>query len=534
MMAKGQLSPLQTGPGSARPAAVGDRFQICPRWLPIVTAGLSLVVFSLGSWKPAYWLDEATTLHAVRRSWRDVVRLFNGDPSLVPYYLVMKPFAAVSESEAWMRLPGIVTMAAAVTILVWGLCRLLGPIPAALAGVIWLSISAFSLYAQMVRPYAFLVLLTVVAAACWWKSLSSDRRWWSVVFGLAFLGIGLVHMYGLLIVLPLLVAGWVAPSGSRRSTILRTLVPAAVATVALSPYLALTALRAPGPARIRELTPANVAETLVDAIGSPWQAIALVILAVAGLALHRTSNPAELRLMTLAGCWAFGLPLILIAAQAVGLRTLMPRYFLFAIPGLVVLAAIGLWRLSRWWAPLGAAGLAAVVALGLPGQIEVRENDGHRAGPVRQVAAAVNVPALASLPVVASPPDLTLRRLAAYAPEVIAERMPWYLDPTRRGRLMLFHLPPADELKASVADVPAVIVVGETSEAMDEKATAKSREVNDALRSVGFATTLVMCRIGHTTVSVEARPGRTAEVPPAPTIIDQIRAAVPTAKCATG
>lgn len=68
----------------------------CPRWLLPATSGLSLLIFVCGSWGPAYWLDEAITLHAVRRSWRDVVRLLQGDPSLVPYYLVMKPFAAIS------------------------------------------------------------------------------------------------------------------------------------------------------------------------------------------------------------------------------------------------------------------------------------------------------------------------------------------------------------------------------------------------------------------------------------------------------
>ncbi|MDP3972711.1 MAG: glycosyltransferase family 39 protein [Candidatus Nanopelagicales bacterium] len=508
----------------------------CPRWLLPATSGLSLLIFVCGSWGPAYWLDEAITLHAVRRSWRDVVRLLQGDPSLVPYYLVMKPFAAISESELWMRLPGEVAMAGAATIVVWGMCRLFGLGPALLTGGVWLAIPAFSEYAQMIRPYAFLVLFTSLAAVSWWRSLLTDRRLWSVLYGACYLAVGLMHMYGLLVIIPLVFVALVSPVGSRRSSVLRTVIPVLLATVALSPYIHLAARNAPGPANIRELTPANLVRTLADAIGSPWLAAALLVMALIGLFLTRVTDSSQRRLRALAAAWAFGLPLVLVVAQVVGMRTLIPRYFLFAIPGLVVLAALGLWRLYHWWPPLGIAGLGIMVAFGVPGQLEVRQENGHRAGPVRQVAAAVNVPALAGLPVVARPADLTLRRLAAYAPEVIERRMPWYQRPEAKGKLMFFNLPPDDQLAEIVSATSAVVVVGETDDMPTNRSDwdPEALTVDEDLRAVGFTDEVIRCQLGNTVIAVQARPAWVTNLTPPREIIDQVQAAVPEAECAVG
>lgn len=525
-----QARPVDGTCDPARPATRGTRSPAAA-WLGPVAGLVSLVVFVIGSWVPAYWLDEATTLFAVRRSWGQLILLFRGDPSLVPYYLLMKPFAMVSESEAWLRLPGEVAAAAAVALLVVGVRRVAGTWPAALAGACTVAAPTTSLYAQMVRPYPFLLLLVVAAAVTWWQSVETGRRRWLIAYGALYFGIGLANMYGLIVIIPLVLAAWFAPPGSRASALRRTLVPMLVAVACLLPYLIVTALQAPGPGRIQALTPEGVVDTLARAIGSPAPAIIMAALALLGLvATPEAANAGIRRLRWLAGTWGFGLPLVLVAAQAVGLRTLAPRYFLFVLPAVAVLAGLGAWRLARWWRPLGIAAVAVLVAAGIPDQIEVRSPPGHRAGPAREVAAAVQVPALASLPVVANPTLMTLSRLAAYAPGVLDYRMPLLLDPAPSGALFLFRLPDPQQIQANLAPFPAVVVIGEP--APDDGPLF--RDTEGALRQNGFTGTWTTCSIGGTIVTIWARPDRGGELP-SPEVIDgQIRQVAPRARCTVG
>lgn len=497
-----------------------------------LTALISLAVFAIGSWQPVYWLDEATTLAAVRRSWTDVLRLFNGDPSLVPYYLVMKPFAAVSQAEAWMRLPGEVAAAAAVTLLVVALNRLFGTRLAILAGCTWLAIPGVSLYAQMVRPYAFVMLLVVACGIAWWKSLRAERRWWSVAFAVLYFSVGTMNMYALTIALPFVVAAWFAPEPNRRTTMLRTLIPIAIAAAILSPYIALAALRAPGPGQTAEFNIGGILSTFTGAVGTPWLLAVLVLLSLAGLTGYRTASPPVRRLMLLMGVAAFVLPILLALAQGGGLKTLAARYFIFTLPALATLAALGLARLgSRWWL-ISLAGLIVVVAIGMPSQLQVRTANGHRGHGARQIAAAVQAPALRGLPVVANPPTLILIDLAAYAPAVVSDRMPLNVNPDSKGRLLIYPPPDAATATTLLAEYPAVVVLTAPSSPTNTPRTDVTAELDEN----GFTQPWVTCvaKAKATQLQVLARSQRTTQLATREVMADQIQQAAPSLTCAAG
>lgn len=502
------------------------------RWLAPITALISLAVFAIGSWQPVYWLDEATTLAAVRRSWPDVLRLFNGDPSLVPYYVLMKPFAALSEAEAWMRLPGEVAAAAAVTLLVVALNRLLGARLAILAGCTWLAIPGVSLYAQMIRPYAFVMLLVVACGIAWWRSLLAERRWWSVVYAAAYFGVGAMNMYALTIALPFVVAAWFAPAVGRRATMLRTLIPLAIAIAVISPYIALAALRAPGPGQTAAFDPSGILSTFASAVDSPWLLAVLVLLSLIALTGYRTASQQVRQLMLLTGVGALILPILLACAQGAGLKTLAARYFIFTLPALATLAALGLARLgSRWW-PVSLAGLVVVVAIGIPSQLQVRTSNGHRGHGARQIAAAVQVPALANLPVVANPPTLIMIDLAAYAPSVVSNRMPLSINPDSKGRLLIYPPPDPAAVTPLLADYPAVVLLTAPS----SPTNVPRPDVTVELQDNGFTLPWVTCadKTKATQIQVLARAQRTTRLPSRDVISGQVQQAAPSLTCVAG
>ena len=502
------------------------------RWLAPITALVSLAVFVIGSWQPVYWLDEATTLAAVRRSWLDVLRLFNGDPSLVPYYVLMKPFAAVSEAEAWMRLPGEVAAAAAVTLLVVALNRLLGARLAILAGCTWLAIPGVSLYAQMIRPYALVMLLVVACGIAWWKSLCAERRWWSVAYAVLYFGVGAMNMYALTIALPFIVAAWFAPGSNRRTTMLRTLVPIAIATAILSPYIALAALRAPGPGQTAAFDASGILSTFTGAVGTPWLLAVLVLLSLFALTGYRAASPPVRRLMLLTGVGAFILPILLASGQIGGLKTLAARYFIFTLPALATLAALGLARLgSRWW-PISLVGLIIVVAIGMPSQLQVRTANGHRGHAARQIAAAIQIPALGDLPVVANPPSLILIDLAAYAPAVVSDRMPLNINPDSKGRLLIYPPPDAASAATLLAGYPAV----ELLTAPSSPTNVPRPDITAVLQDNGFTQPWITCtdKSAATQIQVVARPQRTTQLAARDVIANQVEQAAPSLTCVAG
>lgn len=502
------------------------------RWLAPITALISLAVFAIGSWQPVYWLDEATTLAAVRRSWPDVLRLFNGDPSLVPYYVLMKPFAALSEAEAWMRLPGEVAAAAAVTLLVIALNRLLGARSAILAGCTWLAIPGVSLCAQMIRPYAFVMLLVVICGIAWWRSMPSKRRWWSLVYAAAYFGVGAMNMYALTIALPIAVAAWFAPVVGRRTTMLRTLIPIAIAIAILSPYIVLAALRAPGPGQTAAFDPGGILSTFVGAVDSPWLLAVLVLLSLIALTGYRTASQQVRRLMLLTGIGALILPILLACAQGAGLKTLAAPYFIFTMPALATLAALGLARVgSRWW-PVSLAGLVVVVAIGMPSQLQVRTPNGHRGHGARQIAAAVQVPALANLPVVANPPTLVMVDLAAYAPAVVSNRMPYSINPDSKGQLLIHPPPDSAAVATLLSDYPAVVLLTAPS----SPTNVPRPDVTVELQENGFTLPWVTCadKTKATQIQVLARAQRTTRLPSRDEIAGQVQQAAPSLTCVAG
>jgi mannosyltransferase len=397
--------------------------QRSPKWLLPTLFGIALVVYGAFAWRPVFWVDEYLTQAAIARPWSDLFEwITTRDPALGPYYIVMKIWSSASISPFWMRLPSVVAMASAVVVVTVLVRRLADMRIAYLAAAVMLLLPNISRYAQENRPYAFALLCTVAAAALWQWSLEKDRpRWWAVGYGAAVAAMGLAHLYTLTLVPALVVAALAGPGDQRKSAFWRTVVPAAVALVVISPHIYLNLAHPTGSPIEGPLTLSSLMHLV--RVTMPYE-LAAALGAVSMLGVIALARRPEYRPLWVLGlAWTIIPPLLLLSAKiAVDLPVIRVRYLLFVMPGLAMLAALGLRRIAAISAPLLVAVLVVMTILGLPRQIDIRSLDGHNRD--QPLAPLLRAAAQSGMPIVAANRSaVRLVNAATYPQNLLAEPM---------------------------------------------------------------------------------------------------------------
>lgn len=370
------------------------------RWLPLILGTIGLAVFALWYWNPGYRYDEYLVAVArTQQSWDSLLRVIaTSDPGAGPLYLLMKPWTAISSDPWWTRIPSLVAMAVAVGALVAFVNRSVGTTAAVFAAVLMIALPASSRWAQDNRMYALATACVVLAVACWWRSVTGGSRRWSVAYGAAVAAMGAFHLYTLAVIPALAFAALWLP-GPRRSILLRTIVPAVIAVIVLSPHLYLNLANPTGSPTNSAVSPSSVGRVVRQTFGLVTAPV-VVLLAIGGSVWAWRSRDMR-AIVALGVAWVLVPLLFFIVGRALlGIPTLSPRYYVFAIPGACLLAALGLAALrSRW--PRGVfIALAAVVALAVPEQISVRAVESHSPD-TYGLGLLLRQPSLAGLPVVA-------------------------------------------------------------------------------------------------------------------------------------
>lgn len=300
---------------------------------PMRDAVPAVAAAAMGLWGlggPSLWRDESVSAMAGRMPLGEL-RTFLGDLDAVHalYYLLLRPFAA--GGEVALRLPSVLAfVAAAYGVGALGR-RLAGPAAGVCGGVIYALTPIAVRYAQEARSYA---LVSAVAVLAMW--LLVERR--QVAYGASVALLGWLHLYALLLVPAHLVAGR------------RVLLPLAGAAVAVAPLAVVAAgqreaqvfwLQRPG---LGEL-----AGFPVEVAGSVPAAIVLFGLAAWGG--RRAPAVAAWAVLPVAAS------LLISQVQPV----YHPRYVLFVVPAIALLAGIGAAELGRNWRAGVAVGLFAAL-----------------------------------------------------------------------------------------------------------------------------------------------------------------------------
>lgn len=352
-----------------------------PRWrsaaVVIGPALLGLAVFLVRIGRPALWIDEAATVNESSRPLGDLFEfLTHRDAGLGVYYLFMHGWLGLGDgatsTELWARLPSAVAMALAVLTVADLARRWWGPTSAATAGVLLAVSPVASRYAQEARPYAFALLLAVLAVWLLVRA-SEQRRWsWWLAYSVVIALLGLVHLVALvtLVAHPLLLL-------VQRERNWRQWLFSVVDGLILPVVLAVIAFRQREQiAWIPRPTLEALGNGYLEIAGGLTVAVLLGVAAVVGIA----GNREWLGLVV----W-FALPPLLLGLLGLLTPIFLPRYLVVCTPALVLLAAAGL-RKAAWWQAL----LVCVLAAGLaaPQIWDQRQADGH--GPdVRQAAAII-------------------------------------------------------------------------------------------------------------------------------------------------
>jgi mannosyltransferase len=385
-------------------------------WMPIGPAAATLAVTLYGISSPSFWRDEAATVTATKRSLPEMARMLRHvDAVHGAYYLLMWPLAHLfGTSEFAMRLPSAIAMAAAA----WGTAvigRRLGRWQTGLlAGLVFAALPMTSRFGQEARSYALVTAVAVIASYLLVRAIDKPGSRLPVAYGLSLVALGFLNMFGLLIIpahaitlaaarrhgsleeasRPARASSAAAPglaSGSAGGWATGTMagwaIGAAVAFVTIIPvaFLAwheraqLAWLRRPSFADVTALgtmlTGSGASFALIAALG----AAAVADCAGSGFrragpaSSTRPGRSAGLNVLRLSVPWLLLPPVLLIAASEIK-PVYVPRYVVFCLPALALLAGAGLAALGRCWR---IAALSVLALLALPMQQAIRQPWGH-------------------------------------------------------------------------------------------------------------------------------------------------------------
>ena len=372
--------------GTPRPLTGYD---LGPRWTWLLPAIAGFLISVVGSERPSYWRDEAATLAAIRRPVGDLVRMLgNVDAVHGLYYLMMWPVEHVlGSSPVMMRLPSAVAVGVGAALVAAIGRRLVSPWAGLAAGLLYVILPAVSRYGEEARSYAMVMAAAALASYLLVRALAAEpagRRRWMIWYGVSIAGLGILNIFGLLILpahaitIALICRRDLRDPAARRLA-LGWLVAAVAGVVVASPVLYLGWKQRGQIAWLGVNTSSSGLSTLFSLTGS--YLVTTVTLAVIVVALVLSTERSReqrraawpLRLTELSLPWLVVPPLILLAASTVQ-PVYTSRYILICIPPLALVAGAAIASYGR---AAGVIALAAVFFAGAPTQVQQRAYAGH-------------------------------------------------------------------------------------------------------------------------------------------------------------
>jgi mannosyltransferase len=330
----------------------------------------ALVTLVIGAWDlgtPSYWRDEAATLDAEARSVPALLRMLtNVDAVHGAYYLFMWPIVhTFGTAEVVLRLPSLLAMTAAATGVAALGRRLHSPRAGLLAGLVFAVLPQVSRYGQEGRSYAFVLACAVLASYLLVRAVDAPGRRWLPGYGCAVVALGLLNLFGLL----LLVAHAVFLLAGHRRLLRRWLTVAGLACLPALPVVVLAWrqrdqlgwLTAPD-----TTAPGDLTGWLAGSTGS---VVFMSVLIGLGLRSRTGTSSAWLALP-----WLIAPPAILLLAAEFAMPVYAQRYVAYCLPALALPVGVGLAGIAL--APRVIA-LLLIAGLGLPIQLAQRQIGGH-------------------------------------------------------------------------------------------------------------------------------------------------------------
>jgi mannosyltransferase len=327
----------------------------------LVVLGTLLRLHMLGA--KSLWLDEAFSVLVARMAWPAFLRsAWWGEANMVPYYLFLRPWIRMGDSEFWLRslsaVFGVLTIVAVYKLGKDFLSPRAGLVAAAL-----LSIHSYHIrYSQELRSYSLVALLVVLSTYAFLAMLEKpDRK----VFQGLYVLFSALAIYSQVLTVLVLCSQWLAltPSRVKQFGILRLSAIASAMGVLAAPIAWVMFLQNKGQLHwVPRPTPARVLDLLLDmtgagTLGSPHPVQNILLLALyAGTWIFAFGSLFFLRqdsagtkkadamahFATRALALGFAFPIVAMIAISFEKPMLVQRYLLMCVPAAVLLAAQGL------------------------------------------------------------------------------------------------------------------------------------------------------------------------------------------------
>jgi mannosyltransferase len=354
--------------------------RVSPDVLPLVglaALGTVLGIIRLGS--KSLWIDESSTLAFAELPWRSFWEPVEREAANMGlYYVALRGWVATfGDGVAAVRSLSVLGAVASLPLAFLAGRKLVGR-HAALAGAFLLAANAFFVrYAQELRGYSFLVMLSCASTLAFIRCVEKPSTRSAVLYGLAVAAGLYIHFLSIFLVVAHVVSLAALPS-TRRPW--RTLVRAGGLTAVLALPLAVLMQTADHSDIdwIEPLSASQIRKLALDLTSAGGDA-PLSVLSIVALGLYATcavvglvaavrvtrrgrSDAAWRRALVVS--WALVPPAVGIALSV--LKPLMTnRYYIGALPGLTLLVAAGLLHFAPRWRVALAVGLAVCAAAAL-------------------------------------------------------------------------------------------------------------------------------------------------------------------------
>jgi len=343
-----------------------------------LVAGATVLRFLFLVRKP-FWFDECFSVEVARLPWHDFGRLlWRREANMSLYYLLLRGWLHFGSNPFFIRSLSVIISLATLPAVYWLASKLFDR-RVALIAVALMSCNAYHIrYAQEARSYSLFVLVSTLSGGFFVAFLREPSRRNRLGYILTSVLAVYAHLYALL----LLAAHWLSVRRTRdmcSHALRHAWVWIAVATLPLVVFAAKTGA---GPIRwIRRPGFHDLVEFAEHIAGNDGLVLLLLYAAACVMAI---TPPEKLRQTFRADIgwdvwrhrfllvWLL-FPVALVLVLSLARPIFLGRYFIFCLPALLILAAVGLAKLRPAW--LAAVALTAMLLLSLQGTFSYYDHD---------------------------------------------------------------------------------------------------------------------------------------------------------------
>ena len=333
--------------------------------------------------RKSFWFDEGVSVQIARLDWYNFARiLWRREGNMSLYYLLLRAWLPFGHSEFFIRSLSILPSLATIPVLYWVGHRLFDRRVGLIAATI-LTFNAYHVrYAQEARSYSFFIFLSTLSSAFFIDFLLQPSHRNRIGHIVASSLSVYAHLYAVL----LIVTQWLSlrfadckdlnkekilPLMNKNWRWIAVLVLPALLFVATTGAGPISWIKRPG---FKDLY-----EYYEHMTGNGGLLLLLVYLVACGAALVQISGRLFKRGLSW-GTWRYQFllfwlifPAVFTVVISIARPTFLARYLVFCLPALILLAAVGLARLSKSW--LLAPVLLLFVALSMKGTFSYYDHD---------------------------------------------------------------------------------------------------------------------------------------------------------------